>query len=140
MRFLHTMLRVQDLDAALRFYVTELGLREVRRRESESPQEARGWRRIPGVRQVLAWLRAGGSWERPETALLRGVDDRLADLVNLLGTRRFFYADQPSIADLGVYGMLFVLRMDAMLGSARMIASRPSLIEFMRRLEEATGG
>ena len=111
----------------------------VRRRESESPQP-RGLLRIPGVRQALAWLRACGSWERPETALLRGVDDRLADLVNLLGTRRFFYADQPSIADFGVYGMLFVLRMDAMLGSARLIANRPSLIEFMRRFEDVTGG
>jgi lactoylglutathione lyase len=32
MRFLHTMLRVRDLDAALAFYVDQLGLREVRRR------------------------------------------------------------------------------------------------------------
>lgn len=113
----------------------------VRRRGSEAPpQPRRGWRRVPGVRPALAWLRAGGSWERPETGLLRGVDDRLADLVNLLGTRRFFYAEQPSMADLAVYGMLFVLRMDAMLGSARLLANRPGLIEFMRRLEEATGG
>lgn len=36
MRFLHTMLRVQDLDAALDFYVAKLGLREVRRRDSEA--------------------------------------------------------------------------------------------------------
>lgn len=35
MRFLHTMLRVQDLDAALDFYVNKLGLKEVRRRDSE---------------------------------------------------------------------------------------------------------
>ena len=35
MRFLHTMLRVQDLDAALDFYVNKLGLTEVRRRDSE---------------------------------------------------------------------------------------------------------
>lgn len=35
MRFLHTMLRVRDLDAALDFF-GKLGLREVRRRESES--------------------------------------------------------------------------------------------------------
>src|SRR5262249_60892259 len=110
------------------------------RRSEAAPAARRGWGRIPGLRQALAWLRAGGSWERPETALLRGVDDRLADLVNLLGARRFFYADQPSIADLGVYGMLFVLRMDAMLGSARLLANRPGLLEFMRRLEEATGG
>lgn len=34
MRFLHTMLRVRDLDAALAFFVTHLGLRELRRKES----------------------------------------------------------------------------------------------------------
>ena len=32
MRFLHTMLRVRDLDAALDFYVNKLGLKETRRR------------------------------------------------------------------------------------------------------------
>ena len=32
MRYLHTMLRVRDLDAALDFYVNKLGLTEVRRR------------------------------------------------------------------------------------------------------------
>jgi len=35
MRFLHTMLRVRDLDAALDFFVVKLGLRAVRRRDSE---------------------------------------------------------------------------------------------------------
>ena len=35
MRFLHTMLRVRNLDEALDFYVNKLGLREVRRREDE---------------------------------------------------------------------------------------------------------
>jgi lactoylglutathione lyase len=35
MRFLHTMLRVRNLDDALEFYCNKLGLREVRRRESE---------------------------------------------------------------------------------------------------------
>lgn len=34
MRFLHTMLRVRDLDAALEFFVQRLGLYEVRRRDS----------------------------------------------------------------------------------------------------------
>jgi|SRR5580698_9729152 len=36
MRFLHTMLRVRDLDAALGFFVGKLGLRELRRRASEN--------------------------------------------------------------------------------------------------------
>jgi lactoylglutathione lyase len=35
MRYLHTMLRVRDLDAAIDFFVTKLGLRELRRRDSE---------------------------------------------------------------------------------------------------------
>jgi lactoylglutathione lyase len=35
MRYLHTMLRVRDLETALAFFVEGLGLREVRRRESE---------------------------------------------------------------------------------------------------------
>ena len=35
MRYLHTMVRVTDLDAALDFYVTKFGLVETRRMESE---------------------------------------------------------------------------------------------------------
>src|SRR5882757_2031251 len=35
MRFLHTMLRVRNLDAALDFYVNKLGLKETRRRVDE---------------------------------------------------------------------------------------------------------
>jgi lactoylglutathione lyase len=35
MRYLHTMLRVRDLEAALHFFVKQLGLRELRRKESE---------------------------------------------------------------------------------------------------------
>ena len=35
MRFLHTMLRVRDLDRALDFYCNKLGLKEVRRREDD---------------------------------------------------------------------------------------------------------
>ena len=35
MRYLHTMIRVRDLDAALRFFCEGLGLREIRRRDHE---------------------------------------------------------------------------------------------------------
>lgn len=35
MKYLHTMVRVSDLDASLRFYCDALGLRELRRRDSE---------------------------------------------------------------------------------------------------------
>lgn len=36
MRYLHTMLRVRDLDASLHFFCDLLGLKEVRRKESET--------------------------------------------------------------------------------------------------------
>ena len=106
---------------------------------AEQPAATRG-PRSPKLRRALAWLRAGGTWERPHTALLRGVDDRLGDLVNFLGTRRFFYTDRLSMADLAVYGMLYTLREDAIPGSAPLLARRPSLLEFMGRVEDATGG
>jgi len=35
MRYLHTMVRVKDLDASLDFYCNKLGLKEVRRMENE---------------------------------------------------------------------------------------------------------
>ncbi len=35
MRYLHTMVRVSDLDASLDFYVDKLGLKEVRRHENQ---------------------------------------------------------------------------------------------------------
>jgi lactoylglutathione lyase len=36
MRYLHSMIRVLDLDAALRFFCDGLGLREIRRREHDT--------------------------------------------------------------------------------------------------------
>ena len=94
-----------------------------------------GW-----LRRLGAWLRAGGTWERPETALLRGLSDRLGDLVNFLGARPFFYSDRVSMADLAVYGMLLTLQRNSIPGSHQLLAGRPSLVEFMRRVERETGG
>ena len=51
MRYLHTMVRVRDLDASLRFYCDGLGLREVRRIEN------------PQGRFTLVFLSAPGSPE-----------------------------------------------------------------------------
>jgi lactoylglutathione lyase len=36
MRYLHTMLRVRDLELALDFFVSKLGLKELRRKESQN--------------------------------------------------------------------------------------------------------
>jgi len=51
MKYLHSMVRVRDLDATLRFYCDGLGLREVRRRE------------VPAGRYTLVFLAAPASPE-----------------------------------------------------------------------------
>lgn len=95
-----------------------------------------------------AWARlqrrfgAGGDdpRRRAQAELVRGLEDRLNDLVNFLGSRRYFYSDRVSLADLTVHAMLVTLKRDRITGSARLLADRTALVEFMRRVEAETGG
>lgn len=64
MRYLHTMLRVRDLDAALDFFVHKLGLREVRRRESQ------------GGRFTLIFLSTGAEGDDAEVELTYNWDQK----------------------------------------------------------------
>ena len=57
MRYLHTMLRVRDLPAALDFFVDKLGLRELRRQENE------------GGRFTLVFLGTGAEGDGAEIEL-----------------------------------------------------------------------
>ncbi len=91
-----------------------------------------------GLRRVRAWFAAGGTWERSETAILRSLGDRMDDLLNFLGTRPFFYSNEPSIADLAVYAMLVAVQQEMIPGSISLVSRRPTLIEFMRRVEAKT--
>jgi glutathione S-transferase len=104
----------------------------------DQPREVE--KRSGPFRRLRAWLQAGGTWERPITGLQRELGLRMDDLVNFLGARPFFYSDRLSMADLGVYAMLFTMRRDSIPGSARLLAERPSLVAFMTRVEESTGG
>lgn len=109
--------------------------------ESGTSEDAKGGlvRRSALLRRLFAWLRAGGTWERPETAILRGIGDRLDDLIGFLGTRPFFYSSRVSMADLGAYAMLYSMSLETIPGSRNLVTSRPTLAEFMRRVEAATG-
>lgn len=73
MRFLHTMLRVRDLDAALDFFVVKLGLRELRRKESDKG------------RFTLVFLGTGADGDQAEIELTYNWDER-----EPYGTGRFF--------------------------------------------------
>lgn len=68
MKYLHTMLRVRDLDAALRFFVDGLGLREVRRREHPQGRFTLVFLAAPGspdaeIELTFNWPAADGSTE-----------------------------------------------------------------------------
>jgi glutathione S-transferase len=92
------------------------------------------------LRRLAARLRPPSRRASPQAELLRGLEDRLTDLINFLGARPFFYSDRVSMADLTVYAMLRSLHQDQIPGAARLLSEREALLAFMRRVEEATGG
>ena len=58
MKYLHTMVRVADLDESLDFYCNKLGLREVRRKESEAGRFTLVFLAAPGDEEAqieLTW-------------------------------------------------------------------------------------
>jgi len=86
------------------------------------------------------WRPGGDGVDRTRERFLRSeIDNRMEDLVAWLGTRPYFYAEEPSMADLGVYAMLRTIRAGAFGPPERLLEHRPSLAAFMRRVEQATG-
>jgi len=78
MRYLHTMVRVRDLDASLRFYCDGLGLREVRRMEN------------PQGRFTLVFLSAADSPEAEIELTYNWGSDEDSDGMPSLGSARNF--------------------------------------------------
>jgi lactoylglutathione lyase len=60
MRYLHTMLRVRDLDRALTFYCNALGLKEVRRREDKKGRFTLVFLAAPGDESLVSGSRQAG--------------------------------------------------------------------------------
>ena len=58
----------------------------------------------------------------------------------MLGDRPYFYDDRPSVADLAVYGQLSMAQGEVAPETRQEIAQRPRLTEYMKRVEQATGG
>lgn len=56
MKYLHTMVRVTDLDASLKFYCDGLGLREIRRMENEKGRFSLVFLAAPGDEQAQVEL------------------------------------------------------------------------------------
>jgi len=96
---------------------------------------------VPLVRrQIGGMVRAQGMGRLPEEALGREFGARLDDLLRMLGDRPYFYDTRPSVADLAVYGQLASARSEVSPETRRALAERSRLADYMKRVEQATGG
>jgi len=77
--------------------------------------------------------------ELREAEVFEGMGQRMDDLVGFLGERDFFYADQPSVADLSVYAMLKVIAEGPMALGPQLVRERPALAAYMERMEKIRG-
>lgn len=78
--------------------------------------------------------------ELREAEIVDELAHRLDDVVGFLGDRPFFYSDQPSVADLSVYGMLRIMENGPMTNSATMLRAHKPLLAYMKRMAALTGG
>ncbi len=65
---------------------------------------------------------------------------RIEDVAGFLGGRPYFYSERISRADLAVYSFLRTLFRNDIPGGPELIASQPTLVTLMQRVEQETGG
>jgi glutathione S-transferase len=73
--------------------------------------------------------------ELRELEVLDELANRMDDLVGILGQRAYFHAEEPSVADAAVFGMLRVIRDGPMMSGELMVERRPSLARYMLRMQ-----
>jgi len=85
-------------------------------------------------------VHAQGTGRLPDSVLAREFGEKLDDVVRMLGDREFLFADEPSVADLAVFSQLKFADADASPETRVAIQRRPKLVEYMKRVEQSTGG
>lgn len=88
-------------------------------------------------RQIRNTTIAQGLGRLPEDLLVQELGRHLDDLVTMLGDRRFFWADRPSVADLAIYGQCRMLCSGPTPEAEAVMNERSALLAHMRRVEEA---
>lgn len=90
-------------------------------------------------RQIGSQAAAQGLQRLPLPVLLDELGRRLDELGVWLSERPFFFADQPSAADLALFGQLHMLRSGPTPQAEDLIAQRSWLTDYYRRVDHATG-
>ncbi len=91
-------------------------------------------------RSIVAMCRAQGMGRLPQDVIVRELAGRLDDLVAVLGSRPFLFSDGPGAADFACYGMLASLCSGPTPVGERLLAERPALEAWRKRVEAETGG
>lgn len=91
-------------------------------------------------RQIRAQAAGQGLQRLPLDILIGELTRRLDELAIWLDDRPFFFADQPSGADLALFGQLQMLQSGPTPQAAELIAARPWLGAYAGRVDGATRG
>ena len=89
-------------------------------------------------RRVNAQARAQGLARLPLDVLVAELAARLDEILVWLGDRPFLFSDQPSAADLAIFGQLRMLRSGPTPQAATLIDERRALCAYYDRLDAAT--
>jgi glutathione S-transferase len=91
-------------------------------------------------RMVGGTTRAQGMGRLPYAELIRETGERLDDLVLLLAQRSFFYSSRPGAADFALRGQFRTGCNGATPDFAELVSERPSLSDWLKRVDEAAAG
>jgi glutathione S-transferase len=100
------------------------------------PAAIRAIARLLLPRQIRATTIAQGLGRLPHDVLVRELAGHLDSLVAILGSRPFFHADRPSVADLAIFGQLRMLGSGPTPEAAALVQERPALIGHLRRVQD----
>jgi glutathione S-transferase len=96
--------------------------------------------RVMLPRQIRAMTKQQGFGRLSLPILVRELGGRLDDLVLMLGKRPFFFSDRVSVADLAIYSQLRMACSGPTPEAEACISDRPALVDYQKRVEEATSG
>jgi glutathione S-transferase len=91
-------------------------------------------------RQIGGTARAQGLARLPLDVILAQLGARFDELLVWLGDSPFLFSERPSAADLAVFGQVQTLQSGPTPQGAALVAQRPAMVAWMRRVDEATRG
>ena len=88
-------------------------------------------------RQIGGMVKAQGMGRMPYELVLRETGGLLDALAELLGARPYFHTERPGAADFALYGELVFGASEATPDFGALLADRPALTDFVKRLADA---